>query len=1191
MATKWTDEQQQVIDLHNRNILVSAAAGSGKTAVLVERIMEMIADEKNHVDIDQLVIVTFTNAAAREMKERILAGIELRLETEPENVHLRRQQSLIEHAQITTIDSFCLNVIRNYFSEIDLDPGFKVADEGELKLMMTDVMDAMLEDYYEEGNPEFYDFVECFTPEKTDANLGEYILNLYRAAQSNPWPKEWLLSCKENYQCRSVEEFIATEPIRYLMEEVRKQLISMEEMIDTMMECACQPDGPYMYMEALNDDRTFVRMLLEQEKVNEIYELIQGHTYARLSTKKDLKVDEDKKNRVKFMRDTLKKAIAKMKDDYLKPDWNREFEAMEQCKKHISIYVDMALEFMRRFDEQKKKKNVINFNDMEHLALNILVQKVGDKLHYTHVADELSRRYHEILIDEYQDSNLVQEIILNSISRERYGQPNVFMVGDVKQSIYRFRLARPELFIEKYDQYSPKDSLYQKIELHHNFRSRSEVLESVNAVFDKIMRKDFGKVSYDENTRLYPAATFPERPDGAQPAGGRSQLFLLEHEDDAMMSDLEAETMVCGSEIRRLMEEGAVCLDKETKTYRPVRYQDMVILMRSGRKNAEVVVNMLAQMGIPAHAQSQAGYFDAHEILVVMQFLRVIDNPRQDIALVGALKSYFGSFNSTELAKIRTKYPDKDFYDSLVLYEAELRAGETEVDDIRMKIRRFLDLLEEYRKQTEYLPIHELLWNLVYDTGYYAYLGTMPLGQERQANIDMLIEKAKGYENTSFHGLFNFVRYMERLKDYDVDYGEANLNGENDDVVRIMTIHKSKGLEFPVVFLINTQKNFNNMDSNKKLIIDSDLGVGCDCLDADSRIRKVTAVKKAVALRMRMANLSEEQRILYVAMTRAKEKLYITGCVRDAQKGMERWQTGSGGKLLTYLDVTSHKNYLDMIMPAVLNEDSTFNYQVIKKDALEQMLAKAEQLQEIQAETVKKEWEEKTEFSYPYRFVTMPVKMTVSELKYLGQQEEDEPVQKLLEEEWTPTIPKFMNQEESVRGAQRGSAYHKLMELLDYDCCTTRETVTVFLQRCVEEGRITGEWADSIDVEDIVKFIESDLGQEFARAYKDKRLYRERQFVMGIPASMVDPSYDNEHQVLVQGVIDAYYEDEEGVVLVDYKTDRVPRGEEGRAVLVEHYHKQLEYYEEALFRMTGKKIRKKYIYSFCLGEAIDTDEK
>lgn len=1166
MAPVWTSEQKKVIELHDRNILVSAAAGSGKTAVLVERIAEMISNPEKNIDIDKLVIVTFTNAAAAEMRQRLLDKIEERIESEPDNLHLVKQQTLINNAQITTIDSFCLNIIKNYFSEIDLDPGFKVGDEAELKLIMSDVLDDVIESYYEEADERFLNFVDCFTPEKTDAKLDEYILSLYKIAQSNPWPREWLNNCKKDYDCENVEEFEQLEFVKFNTSEMKKNLYSVKQMADMMKALVNEPDGPYMYKEAVDDDMALIESLLLKDDIFKCADLINNHKFARLSPKKDEAVSEEKKEAVKSIREQVKAVIGKITEKIGQNDVEKSFELMKKCKPFIDIYVDITLEFDRRFTIQKRKKNIISFNDMEHMALDVLLKKEGDKIIYSPVADELSNRYEEILIDEYQDSNLVQELILNSVSKERFGYPNVFMVGDVKQSIYRFRLARPELFIEKYSKYSTEDSKYQKVELHNNFRSRDTVLASVNAVFEKIMKAEYGKIEYDDNARLYPGAIFPE----CEEAAGKTQVLLYEN-NDKTMDDMEVEASCIAGEIQKLVRDRKhLCYDKNIDGYRPVRYSDIAILVRSGSKNT-TLIKVLSERGIPVVSETNTGYFDVYEISLFMSLLNVIDNPRQDIPLAAVMKSYFGKFSYNEIASIKAESDKKYFFEALMQYG----------DD---KTKKFMQFIDEYRNKAQYMPIHQLIWELVYNTGYYDYLSSMPMGVERQANVDMLIEKARAYEKTSYHGLFNFVRYMERLKKFEVDYGEASLAGEHDDVVRIMTIHKSKGLEFPFVFLINCSKKFNNMDSNKKIVIDSDFGIGLDFYNKETRVKESTMIRKTIAEKMRLDNLHEEQRILYVAMTRAREKLYISGVVGNLEKKYSEWVSKSKIKYLSYIEITGHNNYFDMIMPIACADNSDFNV-TINYNANEYLGDVFEVDVEDEAPNTE---EERTFYSYPYKLYNRPIKMTVSELKFAGQTEE-EFGEKLVEEdfdEFEATVPQFISKDERVLGAERGSAYHKFMEIIDFEECVDEASTKMYLEKMTDKGIISKEWADAISIRQIVKFIDSTLGQEFKAASKANMLYREQQFVMGIPASDVSEEYSEEDIMLIQGVIDVYCVKNNEIILSDYKTDRVPLGTAGAEILKKRYEKQLNYYEKALFQLTGMRTVRKSIYSFCLGEEI-----
>lgn len=763
---------------------------------------------------------------------------------------------------------------------------------------------------------------------------------------------------------------------------------------------------------------------------------------------------------------------------------------------------------------------------------------------------------------------MVQEIILNSVSKERFNNPNVFMVGDVKQSIYRFRLARPELFIEKYNTYSTEEGKYQKIELHNNFRSHENVLKSVNEVFENIMNEELGGICYDDETRLYAGAVFPERTDELS----KTKVFVIEHEKDDGLTDIEAEARVCAAEIKKIVNnDGYLCLDKKTGEYRRINYSDIVVLMRSQKRIADELVEVFTEAGIPAISQSKEGYFESREVSVILSLLNVIDNPLQDIELAAVLKSYFGGFTSGELAKIRIGNKDISFCEVFMKSTGD-------------KKNEFMAFLEKFRKKAEYTPLNRLIWELVYDTGYYDYVGNMPFGEERQGNIDILMEKAKAYEKTSFHGLFNFVRYIERLRTYDVDYAPASLSGENDDVVRVMTIHKSKGLEFPVVFLCGAGRGLYNSDFGKKTVIDPDLYVGCDYLDSTARVRRKTIIKNAVICKKMLDNLSEEQRVLYVALTRAKERLYISGCVNSAENSLNAWNTEAGRSKLTYIDVCRHKNYLDMIMPAALKSNGSFNVEIILKEAFDRINIGAEKTTKKTIDTAK----EKNQYIFIYPYDTgnyLPAKMTVSELKHMGSEDEEEG-SRLIEEEITVPVPQFISGTEKIQGAERGSAYHKFMEILDYSICVDSGTVKTYLDECVEKGLISKEWGEAIDVCDIVKFINSTLGQEMKEAFLKGRLFRERQFVMSITADMVDASYKNDQTVLVQGVIDAYFYTDDGIVLVDYKTDRVPFGKEGIGILTERYSRQLDYYAVALERLAGSEVIKKSIYSFCLGKEI-----
>ena len=685
MEMKWTPEQQKVIELRDRNILVSAAAGSGKTAVLVERILGKLTRKDHPIDIDQLLIVTFTRAAAGEMRERLTEAVENYLEQDPENEHLQRQQTLIHNAQITTIDGFCSYVIRNYFHTIDLDPGFRTANEGEIKLLKQDVAKEVLESNYQERTGSFDRFVESFATGKSDEVLAELILRMYEFAMSNPWPLEWLDSCTKAYEIRTREELASCVWMRKLWEDAGHLMDQITYLQERCKEVIYSPGGPHMYGEALEQDLLFRRDLEEAFAAQDFdgcRVLLDGWKPKALSRKKDDSVQEDKRELAKNLRDQAKEAVKKLRENYFYETTEEVLEELELCREPMQELIRLTRQFIEVFSEKKRQKNIVDFTDMEHFALEILVKKEDGKICYTQAADEFSERFEEILIDEYQDSNLVQETLLQSVSRLRFGQHNLFMVGDVKQSIYRFRLARPELFMEKYETYSLEDSVCQRIDLHKNFRSRAGVLKGVNQIFYRIMGKDLGAVEYDADAALYPGAVFEEKPEGT-PEESACQVLVAQTGTDGMdekmqeQSDQELEARMIGEKIRSMVGTELVW-DKKEKQYRPARYQDCVILLRTITGWAENFVNVLMDMGIPAYATSKTGYFSTTEVQTILNYLRILDNPMQEIPFTGVLLSPLGGCSARELALLKARYPEEKIYGCVWNYlqegqEAELR--------------------------------------------------------------------------------------------------------------------------------------------------------------------------------------------------------------------------------------------------------------------------------------------------------------------------------------------------------------------------------------------------------------------------------------------------------------------------------------------------------------------------------------
>ncbi len=1178
MSVKWTSEQQRVIDLRGCNILVSAAAGSGKTAVLVERIVKRLTGGEHPTDVDKLLIVTYTEAAASEMKERISAAIEQKLEERPGDSHLERQSTLVHSAQITTIHSFCLSVIRDHFHVIGIDPSFRVAEDGELKLLKQDVLDELLESRYAAGGEEFPSFVERFGTGKNDRKIEGIILKLYEYSRSYPQPDKWLDECVKIYETPDLED--------RARKRISVRIADICRVLNRGLHICEAPDGPYMYADMLESDLSEMQRLEEAGSFDEMYDAAGNVKWKRLSSKKDDTVSPGKREQVRKLRKQAKDLFDSLRESclYAPSDvWKKD---MRDAGGSMAVLADLVKEFSTAFSEKKRLRNMIDFNDMEQFALSILTEERDGRLVPTAVAREYQEQFEEVMIDEYQDSNLVQETILTSVSKVTAGTGNIFMVGDVKQSIYSFRLSRPELFMEKYNTYSLDGGGGQRIDLHRNFRSRPEVLDSVNDIFRQIMKKDLDGIEYDDTAALYPGASFPPLPAGQENIC-RTELLLLG--DDRLKGEAKkrAEAEMIADRIQELIRDGIV-FDKDTDGYRKVHYRDIVILTRSIRGWAEICSQVLAEAGIPAYSVSREGYFETYEVSILLDYLKILDNARQDLPLAAVLTSPFGGLDTRELADIRIAYPNLPFYEAASSYAGEKK------DALGMKLSGFFDQAAYFRVRVPFTPIHDLLAQIIESTGYGVYITAMPGGAQRIANIEMLVERAAAFEGTSYKGLFNFVRYIEQLKKYDVDYGEAGLMDEQSDTVRIMSIHKSKGLEFPIVFAAGLGKQFNTQDTKGSVLLHPEWGVGLDTVDLRRRTKAPTFLKKMIRETTVLENLAEEMRVLYVALTRAKEKLIMTGTVRSsALPG-----NGSG----EVFRAEGARNYLDWILPCLVEEDTGELRQDAPVDVHlvgdgDLFMRSARESAESLALAVLDRWdtakvyapgfreklEEQMDYIYPFEDEgRMKLKFTVSELKkrsYLAEEAGEEMYE---EPEVVPLIPSFLKEEEALTGASRGSAYHKLLELLDFSEDYNEKKLEQTIDRLKAEGGLSAEMAECIRPGDILNFLNCTSGNRMAEAARRDSLYKEQPFVISVDASDIYPGADSEEKILVQGIIDVYFEEPDGLVVLDYKTDKVKRGAE----LKEKYHAQLDYYARALERLTGKPVKEKIIYSFTLEEEI-----
>ena len=1271
MGMKFTPEQQRVIELHNSNILVSAAAGSGKTAVLVERIIRMICDGEHPADIDRLLIVTFTNAAAAEMRERIAAGITARLEADPGNEHIQKQSALLHNAQITTIDSFSLFLIRNHFNEIGLDPDFRVADEGEIKLLQQEVLAQLLEDAYAgqfvpEAPEQFHACVEYFCPGGRESVLEQHILNLSRYAGSFPWPAEWLEERKNDYAAGDMEALVRSDYGQYLTERVNRTVEGCLEKLREVKRLCELPDGPYMYGELTEAEIEQLERLTSCKDLEEQAAKIPAVTFARLPSKKDDSVDPAKRELAKAIRNSVKDTLSDLSESYFKTPLELAVEQGKACREPLRMLLDLVLEFDRRLLAAKQERHLIDFSDMEHYALQILlkrekVEETGSigtdraKTKYrivpSDVAMEYRQYFQEILIDEYQDSNLVQEYLLSAISGEEEGRYNRFMVGDVKQSIYKFRLARPELFLEKYDTYQETGDLC-RIDLAKNFRSRIQVVDAVNDVFSRIMSREIGGIAYDDKAALYPGAVYPAQED---PAYGSELLLIRKPEkgerEESGIGEQHAEgagVLVDYDNVRQLealaiaarikqLKGSLQVMEKSAGELRPVRYSDMVILLRTTSGWDEEFKKILEQQGIPVYITSKTGYFGALEVQELLQFLRVLDNPRQDIPLFGVMQSVFGGFTQEEIAQIRSG-GEGHSRKRMTLYEAlkevaqsgrtveegeEISAGESagEEAELSQKADTFLQRIGHYRDLTPFTSIRDLLQRILDDYDYLNYVTALPAGSKRRANVEMLLTKASAFEKTSYFGLFHFIRYMEQLEKYDVDYGEADTLDENADVVRIMSIHKSKGLEFPVVFVSGLSKRFNMQDANQSLIVDMDLGVAVDYVDSVRRIKNKTLRRTVLSAKMKEDNLAEELRVLYVALTRAREKLILTAVLDKAD---EKWELAqmTGQERLTYLDFCEAGSYMDFLLPILPQTGiavKTLRTEDLAVEELREQLRMGDRREQLRLiacgettltgdpeENERKLMYLRERFAYQYPHPGLQklyTKTTVSELKIAAMAEKDEAAFHTFEEkEVVPYIPGFRREQEKVSGAVRGNAFHRTMELLDFTYLFTesglftgcpnnyeeyrrgldknrlQNRLEEFLQRETISLRLTEEYAKAVSLPKILNFLEQELAYRMWRAQEQGLLYREQPFVLGIDAKRLDPDLPEGEKVLIQGIIDVFFIEDGEIVLLDYKTDVIDSLE----ALWNRYNVQIQYYEEALTKLMQMPVKERILYSFYL---------
>lgn len=1225
----WTDEQWDAICTRDCNLLVAAAAGAGKTAVLVERIIQKIIDSEHPIDIDRLLVMTFTNAAAAEMRERIAEAISSVLEKNPGSKKLLRQLALLNKASITTIHSFCLEVVRNHFQSIDIDPNFRIIDETEAALMKLEVLDELFEEQYQDENvnQDFYVLLESFSGNRDDQALQNIVLDLYNFIQSSPWPEKWLSEMIDGFNLPEGMDFGDTHWGRILLDYILLEIRGAKEIMSSATELLKYDSGLEKYLDVYIEDISNLEALSEvctksiNTKWDALYHALRGLDFSRLPSA-GKEADQNKKDYVKKVRDEVKDGIKTIKDKLVSADSAEISEDLKYMYPMMKCLEGLVLEFGQKFAAKKNNKSVVDFNDLEHFCLEILTCRgANGEILPSEAALGYQEQYIEILVDEYQDSNLIQETIINMVSRAGTSNPNVFMVGDVKQSVYKFRQARPELFLDKYHNYSSnKDSLYRKILLFKNFRSRKEVVDAVNFIFKQVMSVSVGELDYSDTELLNPGAVFADQDSQTHSVGGVTELHLVqtlfneneEKDDEEMLDSIQCEARLAAKRIKEFInpdeQQRAFCVfDKKIGNYRRVDYRDIVILLRTMKNWSDVFIEELTLQGIPAFADTGTGFFKTPEVQVVLSLLQIIDNPLQDIPLLAVLRSPIVSFTSDELAELRLTDKRAGLYDALSLLAG---SSETKASE---KGLTFLQNLQRWREMSQYMPTDQLLWKLYTETGYFGMVGAMPAGEQRQANLRILFERARQFEETSYKGLFNFIKFIDRLKSSKGDMGSAKLLGESDNVVRIMSIHKSKGLEFPVVFLSGSGKKFNLQDMNKSILIHQELGFGSDVVDCRRRISYPSIPKMAIREKTKFETLSEEMRILYVALTRAREKLIITGSLQDVPKAVEKWARCAGTKevaLPDYEKIKGH-SYLDWIGPALLRhkdcqvlrdfikgnndfhefliEDSSRwsvrvwnksevinNISVEEDDGYLEPVCRwlEERDSDLEANSDAEEINRRLSWQYPYqKAARIPAKVSVTELKRQFELDYRQPLMKK---------PLFLQEKKGLSAPEIGTALHFVMQHLDF----SDQDIEGQIELMEEKDLLTKQQSQSIDIDKIRRFLNSSLGKRLLAA---PVAHREVPFNLEIPGRELYPDLEEEiyngETILLQGVIDCYFEEPEGIVLLDYKTDYAPASK--IKALKEQYALQIYYYARALEILTDKKVKKKYIYLFWSGEILE----
>ncbi|WP_163101752.1 helicase-exonuclease AddAB subunit AddA [Peribacillus alkalitolerans] len=1233
----WTKDQWKAIWANDQDILVAAAAGSGKTAVLVNRIINKLISPEDPINVDELLVVTFTNASAAEMRHRIAEALESAIKENPHSQHLRKQLSLINRASISTLHSFCLEVVRKYYYMIDIDPGFRIADKTEGELIKDEMLEELFEEQYSiPENEDFFRLVDAYTDDRSDGALQTIVRTLHEFARSNPDSEEWLNRLIEMYDVKEDTDIESLPFYPNLKYDIILQLQTAKDLLHEALALTKLPDGPAPRAETFLRDLEIVDSLEKAIETSweSMYVEIQAYSPPKIATIKKGECDEDLAKESQKLRDKAKKTINKLKDELFSRKPQSYLNDMEMIKVFAETLVGLVLAFDHKYSEAKKEKGIVDFSDLEHFCLSILSAKDDQgNLVPSETAKEYRQQFKEVLVDEYQDTNLVQETLLSLVTRDGEYTGNLFMVGDVKQSIYRFRLAEPNLFLGKYNRFTHQgEQAGLKIDLNQNFRSRKEVLAGTNFLFKQLMGVAVGEIEYDEDAELKLGAPYPEEEPypievvliNQKKEEAEDQEFEVEDDgespqefEEEELETVQLEARMMANIIKKSIAEKRQVYDTKTKSYRSIMYRDMVILLRS-MPWAPQIMEEFKKQGIPVYANLSTGYFQATEVAIMMSLLKIIDNPLQDIPMASVLRSPIVGLNEEELAAIKVSGKRDSFFETLIDFCTN---GVTEDNaDFYEKVLEFTKQLENWRMQARDIPLSQLIWQLYRETKFYDFVGGMPGGKQRQANLRALFDRARQYESSSFRGLFRFLRFIERMQDRGDDLGAARALGEQEDVVRLMTIHSSKGLEFPVVIIGGLNRQFNTMDLKKSYLLDKELGFASSFVNPDLRITYPSLPQIAFKKKKLLELIAEEMRVLYVALTRAKEKLYLLSTLKDAEKKLKEWEKLKNHEewlLKDYMRATA-KSYMDWIGPALarhhhcsdlfstpgnplIPEDITSHPSCWKTEVVEaaslQIIGESEinghvdWMSAVQkGETVHTESSYKEELykqlGWEYGRLDSTYhrsKQSVTELKRQKEIRDEASSTQFLPKPKPLSLqrPSFM-QEKSLTPAERGTIMHLVMQHIPFEQEMTVQSIDEFLKQLIEKEFLTQDQLNAVHIPHIVTFFQTEIGQKM----QNHNTKREVPFSMSVSASEAYHDWQGEdEQVLVQGVIDCIIDDGDGLILLDYKTDgiegRFQNGFQGaKGLLQARYQIQINLYTKAIESIFKRPVKERYLFFF-----------